>query len=77
MSTGQDRVLMVDMMSGANDYGLELCTALARRCDLTVVTVTNTSIAILLDSGVNHLTLRLNIGDAPVGGVAPHSWSLA
>ncbi|GKQ58247.1 glycosyltransferase family 4 protein [Sphaerotilus sulfidivorans] len=45
MSTGQDRVLMVDMMSGANDYGLELCTALARRCDLTVVTVTNTSIA--------------------------------
>ncbi len=46
--------------------------------DATVTTsdVTNTSIAVHLDSGDSHLTLRLNIGDSAVDGLAPHSWSL-
>lgn len=43
---------------------------------MTTSDVTNTSIAVHLDSGDSHLTLRLNIGDSAVDGLAPHSWSL-
>jgi glycosyltransferase involved in cell wall biosynthesis len=39
------RVLLVDMMSGSNDYGRELVASLAPRCDLTVVTVDNSPVA--------------------------------
>lgn len=35
------KVLLVDMMSGANDYGRELALSLAGYSELTVVTVTN------------------------------------
>lgn len=35
------KVLVVDMMSGANDYGVELCCSLSKFVDLTVVTVDN------------------------------------
>lgn len=43
---------------------------------VTTSEVTNTSIAIHLDDEGHHLTLRLNIGDQPVAGVAPNSWTL-
>lgn len=38
------RVLLVDMMSGSNDYGRELVASLAPRCSLTVVTVDNSPV---------------------------------
>ena len=44
---------------------------------VTTSDVTNTSIAIHLDGDGQHLTLRLNIGDKTVDGVAPHSWSVS
>jgi cyclomaltodextrinase / maltogenic alpha-amylase / neopullulanase len=44
---------------------------------VTTSEVTNTSIAIHLDGDGQHLTLRLNIGDKPVGGVQPHAWSVS
>ena len=44
---------------------------------VTTTDVTNTSIAIHLDGEGQHLTLRLNIGDEPVDGVEPHSWSVS
>lgn len=39
--------------------------------------LTNTFIAIHLTGEGQQLTLRLNIGDEPVAGVAPHSWQLS
>lgn len=44
---------------------------------VTTSEVTNTSIAVHLAGEGQQLTLRLNIGDAPVAGVAPHSWQLS
>lgn len=43
------RVLLVDMMSGSNDYGRELVTGLAPLCELTVVTVDNSPVATMQD----------------------------
>lgn len=41
-------VLLIDMMSGSNDYGRELVASLAPRCNLTVVTVDNSPAAEML-----------------------------
>lgn len=45
--------------------------------ELTTSELTNTFIAIHLAGDDQQLTLRLNIGDQPVSGVAPHSWQLS
>ena len=43
---------------------------------VTTSDVTNTSIAIHLDSDGQHLTLQLNIGDEAAAGVPPHGWAV-
>lgn len=42
-------LLLVDMMSGANDYGRELAASLAPRCALTVVTVDDSPLATMTE----------------------------
>jgi glycosyltransferase involved in cell wall biosynthesis len=37
-----EKVLIVDALSGTNDFGVDLCTSLVHRCELTVLTVENT-----------------------------------
>ncbi len=43
----------------------------------TTSEVTNTFISIRLEGNGQALTLRLNTGDQPVAGVAPHDWSVS
>lgn len=58
------KVLLVDMMSGANDYGRELAFALSEFAKLTVVTVSNTPLV----SGKNLLVLPIFPAFGSVGG---------
>ena len=45
--------------------------------ELATSQLTNTFIAISLSSEGHSLTLSLNIGEEPVDGVEPHSWSVS
>ncbi len=44
---------------------------------VTVAEVTNTFIAVQLEAEGHQLTLRLNIGESPFAGVAPHDWRVS
>ena len=65
MSGNKPKVLLIDMMSGANDFGRELALALAEKSILTVVTVNNSPLS---SDGVKLRLLALFPAFGAVGG---------